>query len=109
MIKILQFYHKFLYIFLKETLFPVASTGVRLSVERPLKEPRIVDAVAAVPDKGIIGKTFKKDAKAVQEALASLSNEVAEKMDKALSEAGYELDLFLIPRHGISTYLDTWL
>lgn len=87
----------------------LASTGVRLSVERPLKEPRIVDAVVAVPDKGIVGKTFKKDAKAVQEALALLSNEEAEKMDKALSEAGYELNFFLIPKCGIGIYLDTQL
>lgn len=81
------------------------ASGVRLSVERPLKEPRIVDAVAAVPDKGIIGKTFKKDAKAVQEALASLSNEVAEKMDKALSEAGeYELNGFKLTRAMVPSF-----
>ncbi|XP_042856861.1 glycine--tRNA ligase-like isoform X2 [Penaeus japonicus] len=75
------------------------ASGVRLSVERPLKEPRIVDTVVALPDKGAIGKTFKKDAKAVQEALVSLSNEEAEKMDKALSEAGeYELNGFKLTR-----------
>lgn len=63
-------------------------TGVRMSVERPLKEPKIVDSVVAVPDKGSIGKTFKKDAKVVQEALTSLSSEEAEAMDKALNETG---------------------
>lgn len=63
-------------------------TGVRMSVERPLKEPKVVDSVVAVPDKGSIGKTFKKDAKVVQEALTSLSSEEAEAMDKALNETG---------------------
>ncbi|XP_047500633.1 glycine--tRNA ligase-like [Penaeus chinensis] len=81
------------------------ASGVRLSVERPLKEPRIVDAVVAVPDKGIVGKTFKKDAKAVQEALALLSNEEAEKMDKALNEAGeYELNGFKLTRAMVPSF-----
>ncbi|XP_066982149.1 glycine--tRNA ligase isoform X1 [Macrobrachium rosenbergii] len=63
-------------------------SGVRMTVERPLKEPRIVDSVVALPDKVAVGKTFKKDAKAVQEALASLSGEAAEDMDKTLNEVG---------------------
>ncbi|XP_064084911.1 glycine--tRNA ligase-like isoform X1 [Macrobrachium nipponense] len=63
-------------------------SGVRMSVERPLKEPKIVDSVVALPDKVAIGKTFKKDAKVVQEALASLSSEAAEDMDKTLNEVG---------------------
>lgn len=62
--------------------------GVRMCVERPLKEPQTVDLVVAVADKGAIGKAFKKDAKTVQEALSTLSSEEAEKMDKALSETG---------------------
>lgn len=64
------------------------STGVKMCVERPLKEPVMVDSVVAVPEKGIIGKTFKKDAKAVQEALMSLSSEEAEKMDNSLNDIG---------------------
>lgn len=62
--------------------------GVRMCVERPLKEAIMVDTVVAVPDKGVIGKAFKKDAKAVQEALAALTKEEAERMDKTLTENG---------------------
>lgn len=66
----------------------IFNSGVRMCVERPLKEAVMVDSLAAQPDKGIIGKTFKKDAKTVQEALAALTIEQAEQMDKALSEQG---------------------
>ncbi|KAG0720961.1 Glycine--tRNA ligase [Chionoecetes opilio] len=67
-------------------------SGIRMCVERPLKEPVMVDSLVAVPDKGVIGKTLKKDAKAAQEALAALTMEQAEQMDQALSERGeYEL------------------
>lgn len=59
-----------------------------MCVERPLQEPKIVDAVVAVPHKGVIGKTFKKDAKIIQEALAALSSEETEKMEKMLNENG---------------------
>lgn len=66
----------------------IFNAGVRMCVERPLKEPVMVDSLVAVPDKGVIGKTFKKDAKVVQEALAALTIEDAEKMDKTLTESG---------------------
>lgn len=67
---------------------PFFYSGVRMCVERPLKEAVMVDSLAAQPDKGMIGKTFKKDAKAVQEALAALTIDQAEQMDKALTEQG---------------------
>lgn len=59
-----------------------------MCVERPLKEPKMVDSVVAVPDKGVIGKALKKDAKIVMEALDALTKEEAEGMDKALNETG---------------------
>lgn len=48
----------------------------------------MVDSVVAVPDKGVIGKALKKDAKIVMEALDALTKEEAEGMDKALNETG---------------------
>uniref|UniRef100_A0A0P4WLY7 Glycine--tRNA ligase n=1 Tax=Scylla olivacea TaxID=85551 RepID=A0A0P4WLY7_SCYOL len=80
-------------------------SGVRMCVERPLKEAVMVDSLAAQPDKGIIGKTFKKDAKAVQEALAALTIEQAEQMDKALTEQGeYELCGFKMTRAMVPSF-----
>ncbi|XP_068250972.1 glycine--tRNA ligase isoform X1 [Palaemon carinicauda] len=80
-------------------------SGVRMTVERPLKEPRVVDSVVPLPDKGAIGKTFKKDAKAVTEALASLSLEVAEDMDKALTNVGeYEVNGFKLTRSMVPAF-----
>merc|ERR1719495_1023568 len=48
------------------------ATGVRLAAEKKLAEPRTVDVVEMVPNKGPLGKAFKKDAKAVTDALAAL-------------------------------------
>merc|ERR1719391_237013 len=48
------------------------ATGVRLAAEKKLSEPRTVDVVEMVPNKGPLGKAFKKDAKAVTDALAGL-------------------------------------
>ncbi|KAK4302841.1 hypothetical protein Pmani_025097 [Petrolisthes manimaculis] len=80
-------------------------SGVKMCVERPLKEPILVDSVVAVPEKGIIGKTFKKDAKAVQEALLSLSSDEAEKMDKALNDSGeYQLNGFKLTRGMVPSF-----
>ncbi|KAK8394967.1 hypothetical protein O3P69_006031 [Scylla paramamosain] len=80
-------------------------SGVRMCVERPLKEAVMVDSLAAQPDKGIIGKTFKKDAKAVQEALTALTIEQAEQMDKALTEQGeYELSGFKMTRAMVPSF-----
>ncbi|XP_069944950.1 glycine--tRNA ligase-like isoform X4 [Cherax quadricarinatus] len=80
-------------------------SGVKLCIERPLKEPKMVESFIAVPDKGAIGKAFKKDAKAVQEALAALSNEDAEKMDKALTETGeYDLNGYKLTRAMIPSF-----
>ncbi|XP_045120078.1 glycine--tRNA ligase-like isoform X2 [Portunus trituberculatus] len=80
-------------------------SGVKMCVERPLKEAVMVDSLAPQPDKGMIGKTFKKDAKAVQEALAALTIDQAEQMDKALTEQGeYELSGFKITRAMIPSF-----
>jgi hypothetical protein len=42
-----------------------------------LPEPKVVDFVEIIPNKGALGKAFKTDAKQITEALAALSiNEV---------------------------------
>ncbi|KAK7070591.1 hypothetical protein SK128_018439 [Halocaridina rubra] len=79
--------------------------GVKLCVERALKEPKIVDGMVPVQDNGVIGKTFRKDAKTVQEALAALSIEEAETMEKTLSETGEsELNGFKITRAMVPSF-----
>ena len=48
-------------------------TGVKLCAESKLPEPKIIDVVEMVPNKGALGKAFKTDAKLISEALAALS------------------------------------
>ncbi|KAH8405264.1 hypothetical protein KR222_000719 [Zaprionus bogoriensis] len=50
-----------------------AATGVRLVAEKRLPAPKTVEVSEIVPNKQTLGKTFKKDAKAITEALAKLS------------------------------------
>lgn len=70
------------------------ATGVRLAAEKKLPEPKTVEVVEAVPNKQILGKAFKKDAKAITELLAKLSIEDIETMDQALNDAdSYKLHL----------------
>ena len=70
---------------LKVSLF----AGVRLAAEKKLAEPRTVDVVEMVPNKGPLGKAFKKDAKAVTDALAALDAAAVGGHEAALaSEAG---------------------
>jgi len=65
------------------------ATGVRLAAEKKLAEPRTVDVVEMVPNKGPLGKAFKKDAKAVTDALAALDAAAVGGHEAALaSEAG---------------------
>merc|ERR1712200_179173 len=50
-------------------------TGVKLCAEKKLPEPVIKQITEIVPNKAPIGKAFKKDAKAITDALAKLSVE----------------------------------
>lgn len=50
-----------------------AATGVRLVAEKRLPAPKTVEVSEIVPNKQALGKTFKKDAKAITEALSKLS------------------------------------
>jgi glycyl-tRNA synthetase len=55
-----------------KTVFAQA-TGVKLCAESKLSEPKVVDIVEMIPNKGALGKAFKTDAKQITEALAALS------------------------------------
>jgi len=61
------------------------ATGVRLAAEKKLPEPKVIDVVEVVPNKGLIGKTFKKDAKIITDKIASFSNEEIEAVKLSLA------------------------
>ncbi|KAK5646462.1 hypothetical protein RI129_004926 [Pyrocoelia pectoralis] len=68
------------------------ATGIRLAAEKKT-DPRIVDVVEAIPNKAVIGKKFKKEAKAIYDKLAELdANEISD-LEKALEASGsFELN-----------------
>ncbi|CAG9858491.1 unnamed protein product [Phyllotreta striolata] len=70
------------------------ATGVRLAAEKKLAEPKVLDVVEAQPNKGLLGKTFKKDAKAITESLAKLKIDEVEELEKKLeSQGAYDLSV----------------
>jgi len=60
------------------------ATGVKLCAEKKLPAPVTQSVTEIVPNKGPIGKAFKKDAKAITEMLSKLSLEEIEKMEEEL-------------------------
>ncbi|XP_076640442.1 glycine--tRNA ligase [Colletes latitarsis] len=64
------------------------ATGVKLVAEKRLPAPKNVDVCEIVPNKVIIGKTFKKDSKFVQDALAVLTETEVNTMEADLNENG---------------------
>lgn len=64
------------------------ATGVRLTAEKKLAEPRVVDVTESQPNKAVIGKAFKKDAKLVMDHLAALDKEGVEDVEKRLGIDG---------------------
>lgn len=69
------------------------STGVRLCAEKKLPQPVTKSVTEVVPNKGPIGKAFKKEAKAISDLLASLTIEEVEKMEMELKEGSASLTL----------------
>jgi len=61
------------------------ATGVKLCAEKKLPAPVTKDVTEIVPNKGPIGKAFKKEAKTITERLANLSLDEIEKIETALS------------------------
>ncbi|XP_022090731.1 glycine--tRNA ligase-like [Acanthaster planci] len=62
------------------------ATKVPLVAEKKLPQPKTVDVIEVVPQKGIVGKAFKKDAKAIMEHLASMSEDQVVEFELALKE-----------------------
>ncbi|XP_032310081.1 glycine--tRNA ligase isoform X1 [Drosophila ananassae] len=71
-----------------------AATGVRLVAEKRLPAPKTVEVSEIVPNKQALGKTFKKEAKNITDALAKLSLEEIGKVEQQLAGDGsYKLTL----------------
>ncbi|KAH8371995.1 hypothetical protein KR093_009643 [Drosophila rubida] len=71
-----------------------AATGVRLVAEKRLPAPKTVEVSEIVPNKQTLGKTFKKDAKAITEALSKLSLDDIKQVETRLA-AGEQYKLTL--------------
>ncbi|GJN88435.1 hypothetical protein Rhopal_001401-T1 [Rhodotorula paludigena] len=61
-------------------------TQNKLVVRQPLKEPRVVEKIVAQLDKKAFGPMFKRDAKAIEEAILALSDECLKKAMAELQE-----------------------
>jgi glycyl-tRNA synthetase len=61
------------------------ATNIKLVAET---EPKQVDALECLPQKSVIGKTFKTEAKLINDALSSLDSEQILKYETELSENG---------------------
>ncbi|CAG9575430.1 unnamed protein product [Danaus chrysippus] len=64
------------------------ATGIRLAAEKKLPAPKQVEVVEAVANKAAIGKEFKKDAKVINEALASLDTAALEELQSKMETDG---------------------
>lgn len=64
------------------------ATGVRLAAEKKLAEPKVVDVTEPQINKGVIGKVFKKDAKAVLDHVAALDEDGLAEVEKSLADNG---------------------
>lgn len=70
------------------------ATGIRLVAEKRLAQSKQVLITQAVPNKGALGKAFKKDAKGIIDALESLSLQEIEDLEKELKEnSSYSLNI----------------
>ncbi|XP_026462980.1 glycine--tRNA ligase-like [Ctenocephalides felis] len=69
------------------------ATGVKLAAEKTLPQPKSIEVVEAVPNKSVLGKTFKKDAKAITDLLANLSLDELRTMEKNLANGGHTVAL----------------
>lgn len=63
------------------------ATGVRLAAEKKLPAPKDIEITEAVPQRAAIGKLFKKDAKIINDTLASFDENQINDLKKALDES----------------------
>lgn len=74
------------------------ATGTKLVAEKKLDAPVEKEFVTLIPKKGVIGKSFRQEAKMVTEALARLTEpEEIKALDAQLKESGFVLSLSLPP------------
>lgn len=64
------------------------ATGVRLAAEKKLPAPKQIEIVEAVANKAAIGKEFKKDAKLINDTLATMDSASLEDMQSKLDAEG---------------------
>ncbi|XGW17584.1 hypothetical protein V3C99_002295 [Haemonchus contortus] len=67
------------------------ATNTKLVAEKKLEQPKTVDVVEVVPNMALLGKEFKKDAKRIQTALAQMSEESIEDLEKQISTGAFKL------------------
>ncbi|KAK5983766.1 Glycine--tRNA ligase [Trichostrongylus colubriformis] len=67
------------------------ATNTKLVAEKKLSEPRTVNVVEVVPNMAILGKEFKKDAKRIQIALAQMSEECIESLERQINTGAFKL------------------
>ncbi|KPI95383.1 Glycyl-tRNA synthetase [Papilio xuthus] len=65
------------------------ATGIRLAAEKKLPAPKQVKVVEAVSNKAAIGKEFKKDAKIINDTLATLEPAALEELENKLATQGH--------------------
>ncbi|XP_076361008.1 glycine--tRNA ligase [Tachypleus tridentatus] len=64
------------------------ATGVKLAAEKKLAEPKTIEVVECAPQKPIMGKAFKKEAKDVMDVLSTLEDDKIVEMEKKLETDG---------------------
>lgn len=70
------------------------ATGVKLVAEKKLSQPVTKEVVEIVPNKGVIGKAFKKEGKIIMDKMASLEAAQVEKVETQLkTDSKYDLDM----------------
>jgi len=69
------------------------ATGVKLCAEKRLPAPVTKSVTQIIPNKGPIGKAFKKDAKVIMEQLANLSINEIEKIEEDLKKGEAQISL----------------
>ncbi|KZS14907.1 Glycine--tRNA ligase [Daphnia magna] len=97
------------------------STGVRLVAEKKLPEPKTIDVVEVVAIKGTVGKSFKKEAKEIMEALSKLEPATVVEVEESLKTNGkyvleigtnsYTLtpDMLEVKRYQKTTYVEEYV
>merc|ERR1719232_1894254 len=70
------------------------ATGVSLCASKTLKEPKTIDVTEMVPNKGIIGKAFKKEAKLITDNLGQMdASSIAEREAELEANGKFEMNI----------------